>query len=258
MYSGFERVTPAIATDILTNHNAHNRPILPARVRSYAREMLENRWKANPQGIAFGVDGQLQNGQHTLAAIVQSGRTLNLYVHRECPLESASVQDQGLARTAAQTFAQLHGKSGTRYTAPARAVLEHGLNTSNPTHSAVVEWASNHMDVLEQYMAIGRSHTAGTHAAFVFAELAGLKYVPEAAKRLTELRWEGDDDPMRALARALGNMGARDGAKSKQARFFTTLGALQYVDAGQGLTVARKYDAMPTRVRESVRPEMAA
>lgn len=258
MYSRIEHITPAIARRILDNHNGHNRPKSAERIRQYAREMLEKRWVLNPQGISFGQDEQLQNGQHTLEAICLAGVTVPLYVHRDVPVSAQRGMDQGLPRTAAQIFATEAGKSGTRYTAPARAVLEHGLNVRNPSHMAVVQWAMDHTEVLERYMAVGRLHTAGTHAAFAFAELTGLKHVPDAAARLHEMRWRGDDDPMRALGRALQNMGARDGAKSKQARFFTTLGALHYVDTGTGLSVARKYDTMPARIRESVRPELAA
>lgn len=259
MHSQIERFTPEKARRILDTHNQHNRPINRSRVRSYAAEMIAGRWKLSPEGISFGTDQQLINGQHVLSAMVEASVSLELYVHRQCPVSAFEVMDQGLVRTAAQVYAIQHPEAAaSRFTSAARAVLELGVGQVRPSNSAIVSWAESHQDLLEQYLPLARPFTAGTHAAFCFATLTGLRYVDAAANRLYEQLWQGDDDPMRALSRALVDMGGRDSARAKRARFYTTLGALQYVDAGEGLSIARKYDSMPTRVRKSVRPELAA
>lgn len=260
--SKIETITPERAADILANHNPGNRPLARARVRSYAQEMAEHRWRLSPQGISFDGQGNLVDGQHRLAAIKQSGQPQQLYVTRNVDKEAARVMDQGLARTAAQIAAQElvleSGMPTSRLTSAARAVLELGKGVQKPSNSAIVDFAGLHAPVIERYSMLGKQHTAGVHGAFVTAELAGMKGVREAARRLEELKWEGDDDPMRALALSLGSMGGRDGAKAKATRFHTTLAALEYIDRGEPLKVARKYEEMPSRVRESVRVDEIA
>lgn len=258
MYSQPELITPVTARAILDHKNPHNRPISRALVQRKLDDLLAGRYVMNPQGISFDPDGNLLDGQHILLAICEYGGPVNLYVHHDVPPEVQSVMDQTLARTAAQVLALETGTRGASYyTAAARAVLEHGLEM-RPTNAAVVAWARDHADLIEQYMPIGRKLTAGTHAAFVFAELQGWKHIGDAAKRLVSLDWNGHDDPMKALKRALDDMGGRDGAKSKKTRFFTSLNALQAISEDRGLNIAKKCDAMPARVRESVRPGVAA
>lgn len=254
MYSQIESYSPSRAKHYLDTCNRNNRPINRERVRLYAAEMTAGRWRLNPQGIAFDRSGQLLNGQHTLAAVVASGVTLDLYTHHQVLPDAQGVMDQGLPRTAAQIFAMETGAPGAaRFTSAARAVLEHGMEVKKPSNLQIVAWAQEHLPALERYAELGKLYTAGTHAAFVFAENLGLKGVEEAGARLATLKWDGDSDPMRALARALGQMGGRDGAKAKLTRFHTTLQALQAVSAGEGLEVVRKRDTLPPRVRDSIR-----
>lgn len=260
MQSQFETLTRDQATDILANHNAHNRPKSAARVARYAREMREGRWvPENPHGISFDESGQLQNGQHTLEGFLASGLdSIRLYVHRDVPASAWGTYDQALPRTAAQILAMETGKNSGKLTSAARAVLEHGLGVSQPSNQQVVAWALANREVLERYLPVHNTYTAGTHAAFVFAELNGWRHLEDAAERLVSLQSNGEQDPVIALARSLRNLGGRDGAKSKRTRFFTTLAALQAVSEDRPLEVARKYETLPPRVRESVRPELAA
>jgi hypothetical protein len=69
--------------------------------------------------------------------------------------------------------------------------------------------------------------------------------VKGAARRLADLKWDSDGDPMRALAKTLQGLTGKTGAHSLKTRFFTTLNALRYVSKGQDLTQARRVDHMP-------------
>ena len=51
-------------------------------VDSYALDMKRGYWALNHQGICFDEDGTLIDGQHRLAAIVLSGKTIKMYVFR--------------------------------------------------------------------------------------------------------------------------------------------------------------------------------
>jgi hypothetical protein len=267
MYSRITEVSPEGAAHILANKNPRNRPLSRERVRRYAAEMEAGRWKLTHQGLAFDADDNLLDGQHRLAAVKLYGKPVSFYVAYEAPQDTFGAIDTGITRTAAQALAielKAHSldserpptaTSASKYTAAARTILELGLEHAKPSNMEIVDYAIAHTEVLDRYSKLAQQWTAGTHAAFAFAELQGLKGVREAADRLADLNWTGEDDPMRALAKALGNMGGRDGAKAKQTRFYTTLGALSNVNDGTGLLKAIKYDSMPRKAKESVFPK---
>jgi hypothetical protein len=74
-------VTPAMATAWLEpSCNENNRPVDERRVEKFADEMLADRWEATNQGIGFGEDGKLYDGQHRLWAVVLSGRPVEMLV----------------------------------------------------------------------------------------------------------------------------------------------------------------------------------
>jgi hypothetical protein len=55
---------------------------------------------------------------------------------------------------------------------------------------------------------------------------------------------------MRALARALQTVQGQ-GDKAQRIHFFTTLAVLEYIDRGEPLQVARKYEEVPARAKSS-------
>ena len=89
MKTRIETITPALATEWLDKHNSVNRKISEPTVQSYAMDMKNGRWTLTHQGIAFDTEGNLQDGQHRLWAIVFSGITLEMMVTRGCAGRSA-------------------------------------------------------------------------------------------------------------------------------------------------------------------------
>src|SRR5438105_14027323 len=80
-----ETITPEIATRYLELNKKNYRPLNKKLVVRYARAMHEDRWvPRHPQGIAFDWNGNLGDGQHRLAAIVLSGKSVVMWVHRGC------------------------------------------------------------------------------------------------------------------------------------------------------------------------------
>lgn len=76
-----ETISPETAKQYL-EHNKNNRPIKKAHVTALANEMLSGRFSTTHQGIAFDVSGNLVDGQHRLAAVVESGCTVKMLVTR--------------------------------------------------------------------------------------------------------------------------------------------------------------------------------
>ncbi len=78
-------VTPQMANQWLNEHNTHNRPLYERTIDVYALDMKRKFWTLNHQGICFDEEGTLLDGQHRLAAVIRSGKTIPMYVFRGMP-----------------------------------------------------------------------------------------------------------------------------------------------------------------------------
>jgi len=94
-----ETITPAKAAKML-ERNTRNRHLRPTLVSRYARDMEEGRWLKTHQGIAINCDGTLLDGQHRLAAIIESGKPQEFLVARGVPTGSQVAMDDGAGRSA--------------------------------------------------------------------------------------------------------------------------------------------------------------
>lgn len=101
--AAFVEVTPALAEEWLAG-NTVNRKIRIDAVNQYANDMATGRWTVSESAICFSPDGKLLNGQHRLAAVIQSGATIAMLVMRNVPVESMSNMDAGRKRTAADAL----------------------------------------------------------------------------------------------------------------------------------------------------------
>jgi hypothetical protein len=72
-------ITPEIAQDMM-KYNTCNRPLSKNTVAKYASMMKKGEWYLSHQAIAFTKDEKgnsiLVDGQHRLAAVMQSGTTV--------------------------------------------------------------------------------------------------------------------------------------------------------------------------------------
>jgi len=105
----FVKMTPAAAEELLLQNHV-NRRLRARLVTTYADDMREGLWRPTGEAIKVSRTGALLDGQHRLAAIVESGKTIELLVVSGLPDESQELMDQGAARTAADALT-LHGYS---------------------------------------------------------------------------------------------------------------------------------------------------
>lgn len=100
-------IGPELAQQIL-ERNPNNRKLRNAKVTDYANQMIAGDWTLSDQGMSIDVDGLVQNGQHRLWAIVESGATIHTIMVLGMPPEAAPNHDTGLHRSFADTV-QLRG-----------------------------------------------------------------------------------------------------------------------------------------------------
>src|SRR5690349_13435109 len=99
-----ETITPEIAKKYL-DQNRDNRPLHRQKVSDYAREMVNQKWLLTGDTIKFDTTGRLLDGQHRLAACVQSGTTFSCLVVRNLETETFTALDIGLRRTQGDVLA---------------------------------------------------------------------------------------------------------------------------------------------------------
>ena len=92
-------VTPEIAAQMLAK-NVGNRAIRNHVVKQYAQQMREGQWRQTHEPIAVDATGNVVDGQHRLAAIVQSGASISFWVatyEQECSAVDLPI-DMGIRR----------------------------------------------------------------------------------------------------------------------------------------------------------------
>jgi len=120
---GIVRITPAIARAWLEEKNYEdNRPISGTRVQFYARQMATDRWRMNGEPIIFDTEDMLLNGQHRLKAIIESGKTIEVFVIRGISQDAFTTMDQGYTRTGGQVLCMKGLKNASTRAAICRAM----------------------------------------------------------------------------------------------------------------------------------------
>lgn len=108
------RVTPADATRWLETHNQRNRGISQRMVNTLTAAFRRGEFQTTHQGLAFGLDGVLHDGQHRLWAIFNAEVTVDILVTFGEEKEALRVTDGGLVRKAYQNREILTGDKGSK------------------------------------------------------------------------------------------------------------------------------------------------
>lgn len=146
-----ETVTPEIASQLLDDMGG-NRRLSDDRVEAYARDMSEGRWIPLASMIVIDEDGLLLDGQHRLAAVLQSGLSQMFIIRRGAPPSSISVIDSGRGRTAADTL-RIEGHTYTSLiTAAARLCLRYPHSTKKRpalTNAEIIDFVHANPDLVK-------------------------------------------------------------------------------------------------------------
>lgn len=97
--AGFEVITPEDAKRML-EHNINNRPIKEKTVQMYASDMIHGDWDEESPGnsLVFDSEGNLQDGQHRLLAVIRANRPIKFFVIRGVA-PKPHIYDMGVKRS---------------------------------------------------------------------------------------------------------------------------------------------------------------
>lgn len=222
--SKFEWMTPEWASEILEYQNPNNRPVRQRSVERIAFDIMAGKWKVTHQGIAFGSNGQLLDGQHRLSAIVKAKKAVTILVTYGVSDNSMLVIDSGIARTAADG---LRLKYGTRSASAAAAAIKHYFlyyryksvvwsNVVKPSNSELDDFYEQKRDIVDKAVDVACSANRSfkklikTSVSTVFliidkegGDLTGYQEFMESLSKGTNL---SDDSPLLAYRNFLMNM----------------------------------------------------
>lgn len=199
-------VTPELADEWLGS-NTHNRKLDPRAVTALAAMISAGQWRVTHQGVAFGADGSLYDGQHRLHAIVQAGVPVSLEVTRGLSPKDLDVIDNGGkgARRADEVLFITDGVKIGRNRAGVLTAASQMLSGS----SLVGVKKQSPAQLRESMAAYGQGMEA-IHSALAGGHVAGICSAPVIAPLV--VAWKTEPDRTVAFATALRtgeNLGPR-------------------------------------------------
>jgi hypothetical protein len=194
-----ERITPAIAAAYLDASNTSNRPMRPQHVRALASDMQAGMWMLTHEPIAFASDGVLLDGQHRLAAIVQSNKSVEVAVARDCKRETFVVVGCGSQRKASDVLSLAGEQNAVKLSAMVVSAII-GPQTRVVTRQEVAAYVCGPMgDVARSLASNTGGATSGVTGALLRAITAGV-ISADGAREFLRIHgtgdWHGSDDPI--------------------------------------------------------------
>lgn len=151
-----ERITPDIAAEILSHNSPRQRRLSKSRVDAYAHDMMSGDWQQNGETIKIAENGLLLDGQHRLAAVIASGKTLWMSVARNIPNDAFLTIDVGQSRTTRQIINMKNMDrddilSRKNVVGIATAMLKLAEKVKIPTKPMIVECIESNREAFEWF-----------------------------------------------------------------------------------------------------------
>ena len=157
-------ISPAFAKVLLEN-NPDNRKLRKAFIKKYVADMQAGRWESlNGQTIVIAKNGEINDGQNRLEAIIEAGVTLPFMVVWGAERDTRMTLDQGATRSAGDYLGMVGIPQGISVAAVARflQILEawsgsdwslrtanrHIVLTKTQTHDYAVEHENEILDAI--------------------------------------------------------------------------------------------------------------
>lgn len=214
----FAKVTPRLAAFWLENLNTHNRDERSANLEAYCRDRLDGFWPITPQGLGFGKDGLLLDGQHRLLMVVKTGKATVFLIVFGLDDEAQRVLDRQARRTCGEQW-KLDGiTQGNRRAAIIRALwgiataftgspTQHDYDQMAEKHKAALDWIVGILN--RQGGSFPRPWDAWLNAIFVVAWEKDKRAISEFVQAL----WDGaitSGSPAQTLRKYLNQLDSGD------------------------------------------------
>jgi len=193
-------ITPEMAEKFLSI-NTNNRRLRNAIVERYSRELTANHWHFKPLAICFRPDGSLGNGQHSLWAVVLSGKPADFLVSFNTPDHVIAVMDIGVNRSLSDMAKFYDSAIDTRRGAVARVMkwgpADSSSHSFHETFAAYIEFQAGIDFVCEHHGSRQRGFIA---PACAVAARAYYPHGPEKIGRFLEVIHTGQTQSEREIA----------------------------------------------------------
>jgi hypothetical protein len=229
-YSEFVIVTPAMAQIVLDKYNPGNRILKRRSLEAYARDIENDRWIETGESIEFDAEGNLYNGQHRFSAVVMANKAALFWVTFNCSVEARYGVDQGVVRSATEKISLvMENKIGDKLPAVARSMMR-GLSKLGMKFSNVeiTDFALKYGPMIEWATRQCKGCRADVQAAVAKAALwYGIDAVEPFTKQLTNLHFDGVDDPAKRLFEFLHRGRTHGGSTNGLITYKKTLAAIE-------------------------------
>ena len=156
-------ITPDMAKKILAHRNKNNRPIRYTHLEKLSNAIEKGEWKVTNQGIAFDADGNLIDGQHRLAAILQTRQTVKMMVATNMDAGIFDVVDTGSKRSTGDALDILGSEHGRTVSAALKIYICYqkfpekawsGAAIQQPSTSDVLAIYKDRQDEIEALLSV--------------------------------------------------------------------------------------------------------
>lgn len=254
-----ETITPKIAREWLNASNTRNRNLSPKKVSLYADDMSKGRWTLNHQGIAFYSNGELADGQHRLAAVIKSGKSVKMMVTRGLPVTVGADIDRHRARNEADAI-RIGGLSD--WMGPAEVKVVKALAGSHGTHpnQFTAKQLANIGEIVKDEVLFAtrlfttRSRYVTTAPVMAAVAIASNYYDKEVLERFVKVLTTGmplsedDETPIRLRELLIREHGGHGGTSGREEIIKKVLRAIELYSEGKNATRIQTPRRMPVRL----------
>jgi len=131
-------ITPDIARRLLEVNN-ENRPVRQRIVDSITHDIVNNKWKLNGETIIVSKDGQLNDGQHRLLAVVKANKPVQSAVMFGVARDTRTTVDMGAQRTVGHFLGMSGIHNGAMVGAMARLMLIYKSGLAARSHDSLTK-----------------------------------------------------------------------------------------------------------------------
>lgn len=243
-------ITPALAA-MLIARNADNRSVSEINLDRIKRDIVGGRYTLNGEPIVVASDGHLNDGQHRLHAVMETGRSIRSFITFGVERDSRFTVNQGVIRTAGNYLGMNGFERANSLAAAATHAWQYKTHQKlsrsgslRPTKTEVRDTVKNYRQIAESLIAVsvpgagalcGVSMLAFAH--FAISEVAAETKVRDFFEKLISGAGLSKENPILYVRNRLIAMRGDPDPNAKAALIF---GAWNLWSKGLTITAPRK------------------